>query len=253
MNSYLCVAAVLFFLSDSFSAEAGRALPNALGIASPSISTLILGENPAGFSYLSGVKLQLLGQDNNDSIHTRNYNGGLYAGTSNFGFGIATGKTKTDTSESNPTTYWGLGGGIESVAIGANGSSTSNGSTTQTETQFGVLFGAKSALTIGGVFQSDVQSTYDWGAGFSYDLLPGANVAIDAKHKRSNGELAYAAGLRLASSEAELMLGYRVLDKNNSTEDHIIAGLSYFFNHSFGFQFMYNYTLKYLLGLTVRF
>ena len=231
-------------------AEAGRTLVNAFGIAAPSATTLILGENPAGFSQIGGVKLQLMGRTDGGDNNPKIYSGGLYAGNNVFGVGIF--GDKSDASGSEADTLWGIGGGIDTIAIGVNGKTT-GGQNSTTTTQFGFLFGSRSMLSVGAVFQSDVGSTYDFGAGFGYDLTPGANFALDVKHRRANGELSYAAGVRLASAAMELQLGYKVLDSNATGEDHIQAGLAFNVTQMFSFQYLYNHLLKHMLGVTVRF
>lgn len=231
-------------------AEAGRTLVNAFGIAAPSTTTLILGENPAGFSQIGGVNLQFLARTNGQSTDPKVYDGGLYAGNNVFGVGIFA--EKSDVSGSEMDTLWGLGGGINAIAIGVSGQTT-GGQNSTTTTQFGLMFGGRSPLTVGATFHSDVASSYDFGAGVGYDMSPGANVALDVKHYRVSGELSYALGVRLASAALELQLGYKVLDKNNSAEDHIMAGLAYNFSRMLSFQYLYNHMLKHSLGLTVRF
>ncbi len=235
-------------------AEAGRTLINGFGIASPSSTTLLFEENPAGFSQIGGIKLQLTGGTNGSSgsgnTETKVYSGGLYAGNNVFGVGLAS--QKSDASGSEASTFWGLGGGFNSIAIGVSGETT-GGQNSTTTTQFGLLFGSRSPLTIGATFQSDSASLYDFGAGFGYDFTPGANFTLDAKHKRVSGELSYAAGVRLASAALELQLGYKVLDSNATGEDHIQAGLAYNMSQMFSFQYLYNHLLKHMLGLTVRF
>ncbi|OQW51247.1 MAG: hypothetical protein A4S09_17625 [Proteobacteria bacterium SG_bin7] len=248
----LTLLVLLFLGTPIVAAEAGRTLVNAFGISAPSSTTLILGENPAGFSQIGGVKLQLMGRSVNGSgnTETKYYDGGLYAGNNVFGVGLFA--EKSDQSGSEASTLWGLGGGINTVAIGVSGVTT-GGQNSTTTTQFGLLFGSRNPLTVGATFYSDSGSTYDFGAGFGYDFTPGANFALDVKHKRISGEMAYAAGVRLASSALELQLGYRVLDNNDASEDHIQAGLAFNMTQTFSFQYLYNHFPKHMLGLTVRF
>jgi hypothetical protein len=237
---------------SAHAAEAGRTLVNAFGIAAPSTTTLILGENPAGFSQIGGFKLQFLGGTNNDTNNTKYWDAGLYAGNNLFGVGLFAAKNTSDSGDSETDVLWGLGGGIDTISIGVSGRTT-GGQNSNTTSKFGLLFGSHSALTVGATFDSDSTGSYDFGAGFGYDFTPGANFALDAKHKRVTGEMSYATGLRLATASLELMLGYKVLDKNNDAEDHMMAGLAYNYSQMLSFQYLYNHLLKHMLGLTVRF
>ncbi len=234
--------------------ESGRTLVNAFGIAAPSTTTLFLGfENPAGFSNLSGVKLQVLGGTDNDANNRRDYTAGVLAGNNVFGVGVAAQKYTADNGDQQDNDLtWGLGGGIDSIAIGVKGVTT-GGQNSTTTTKFGFLFGSRSPLNIGAIFQSDANSVHDFGAGVGYDVTPGANISLDAVHWRVTGEYSYAAGVRLASADFELGLGYKVMDKNSTTEDHMMAGLAYNMSQTFSFQYLYNHWLKHMLGLTVRF
>lgn len=252
LRSFTLLLVLFFGGTSAVAAEAGRTLVNAFGIAAPSTTTLIFGENPAGFSQIGGVNLQLAGRTDGGSgnSETKYYSGGLYAGNNVFGVGFF--GDKSDASGSEASTLWGLGGGINSIAIGVNGVTT-GGQNSTTTTQFGFLFGSRSPLTVGATVQSDATSLYDYGAGFGYDFTPGANFALDVKHYRVSGELSYAAGVRLASAALELQLGYKVVDKNDTNEDHIQAGLAFNMSQRFSFQYLYNHLLKHMLGVTVRF
>ncbi len=238
----------------TYAAESGRTLVNAFGISAPSSTTLLLGyENPAGFSQLGGIKLQLLAGDTNNAVNTRYYHGGIYAGNNVFGVGAMGRKYTSDAGNQDTTDLlWGLGGGIDRIAIGVKGTTT-GGDNSTTTSQFGFMFGTHSALTVGAIFQSDSQSSYDFGAGLGYDLTPGANFALDVLHYRVSGELSYAAGVRLASAALELSVGYKVMDKNNTGEEHVMAGLAFNMSQMFSVQYLYNHLLKHMLGVTVRF
>lgn len=257
LRSFTLLLLLMFCINcgvSAHAAEAGRTLVNAFGISAPSSTTLILGyENPAGFANLSGVKFQALAGSDDSANNRKDYAAGLYAGNNIFGVGLAAKKYTSDTGDQEDSDFvWGLGGGIDTVAIGVKGVTT-GGQNSTTTTQFGLLFGSRSPLNVGVIFQSDSTSLYDFGGGVGYDISPGANVSLDVLHRRVTGELSYAGGIRLASADLELSVGYKVIDKNSTTEDHMMAGLAYNFSQMFSVQYLYNHWLKQMLGLTVRF
>ncbi len=248
---------VLLVAHSVQAAQTGRLLPNAFGIAYPSTTTLLYGENPAGFANLSSFNVQAHVRSQN-SNHDPLYNNlGLYYGNNSFGAGLSVLKQSGNNADTSLTSlYWGLGGGTGTFALGVGGKTTSSEGTSSTNTtDIGILFGARSALTIGGVVYTDNTSTYDFGAGLAYDFSPNVNFAADMLHPRlTGGKTAYSLSIHMGADIGEMFLAFNVIDPNNSAEEHIAGGLALSFSNSWSLQFMYNSILaKYLLGLTVRF
>ncbi len=246
----------LFFSQESFSAEMGRVLPNGFGIASPSVTTLLHGyENPAGHANLSSLKLQLLGYSSENNYNPVEYSGGLFFGNGSLGAGVAgVGSAGTGVTDSDTDYLWGLGGNFSSIgfAIGINGN-TSAGPNSETHTKWGFLFGGRSSFTFGVIVDSDDQGTYDIGGGFSFDLAPNVNFSLDALHYRSDTKVSYAGGLHIAGNVGELLLGYKIVDKDNEAETHFYSGVALTYWRSLSIEFLYNYLSKYCLGLTFKF
>ncbi len=242
----------------SFAAETGRILPNGFGIASPSVTTILHGyENPAGLSYISSLKLQLLAYAAESKYNPLGYSAGLFLGNGSLGAGVAgtarSGRGVTD--EERDTDYqWGLGGDFSNlgIAIGIKGVTTS-GDNSESQTKLGILFGGKSSFTFGIVTDFDDSGTYDVGAGFGFDLSPNVNFSLDALHFRSDTKISYAAGIHVGGSIGELLIGSKIVDKDDEAESHLYGGVALTFGQSLSIQFIYNYLSKYCLGLTFKF
>lgn len=292
---YLSLLTALFALSTttlaSAAEEALHFLPSSEGIASPSVTTPLLGQNPAGLLLSEQMHVQILGATNNVASQPGDYTIQTYGAFLHFGSGNiagSVGATKNDFSGAagiqDPATdiHVGLAFMYEAIntAFGLGGRlferlDANNSYEGTNDLDLGLLYGIEGPLQVGFTAFNILDNTNagseisqtDFGLGLAYSPSEEAIVSLDGRfftyrNANNNTELRgsyLTPGVKVSMDPFQLSLSYRIysgdeddnLDWNQSTT--LLAGFGVAITSEVLLQLQYNRIGDYSAGLTARF
>lgn len=251
--------------TDDF--ETGHILSIGGGVASPSITSGLLGENPAGLAY--NTQNKLLGElaGGNSDFNPMGSGGLFYLGNGRVGggLGIQTFNSQFGNNNSATTTLfsYGIAAYIEglNVSFGASGSyvfQNSGGGTTGNNNwglDLGLIYNPKGQVRLGATASSVIDGVDAIGVGIAADANEFATFALDASSDTHfHGKtLKPAMGIHLM--DFQLTVGYGVaVDKDapNWIRRGGSFGIGFRLTPMFQLQGYYNQLAKYYGALTIR-
>jgi hypothetical protein len=228
-------------------------LSTAGGIAAPSYSSGVEGENPAGLVYVPNTLFHGSLSSGNDSFSPLGWGAGLYLG--NGKVGGALGVAGSTASGSDPAAHLGLAATIDALssAVGVAAFRSFDGD--GVEVNAGFITKPGSDFRVGGTVFGINDGANSFAAGLATEVGSGATFAVDAGYNTDSEGLVVKPGLTIGVSGIRLGVGYGIDVKKGGAPigRDFSAGLGIGVGSSTELQFYYNQLARWYGGLSYSF
>jgi hypothetical protein len=260
-NQILLAVAVLSLNAVTAHARGGYEeqfiVSNGNGVSSPSYWNGLQGQNPAGLTANSSMKLQL-GAGSLSGTNNVYGSGGLLIGNGAVAAG-AEYLSKSAVGSNNGKLNWGLGGRIQSLntSIGISSHAVANGGAPTYD--IGLIIDPSSKFRFGFMVPNFTSTIDTFAAGIAVGVDNSVDVVVDADYSKSVSGGLVKPGLTFRSQSLQATVAYGVSYASGSTiatssvlNDQLTIGFGAKLGNSMLFSYEYRGVVEHRAGLTIR-
>lgn len=260
-NQILLAVAVLSLSGTVAHARGGNEdqfiVSNGRGVSSPSFWNGLEGQNPAGITANSSMKLQL-GAGSLSGTDNVFGSGGLLIGNGVVAAG-AEYLSKSTVGSSNGKLNWGLGGRIQSMntSIGISSHAVANGGSPTYD--IGLIIDPSSKFRFGFMIPNFTGTIDTYAAGMTVGVDNSVDVVVDADYSKSASGGLVKPGLTFRSQSMQATVAYGFSYSSSSTtattavlNDKLTIGFGAKLGNSLLFSYEYRGVVEHRAGLTIR-